>query len=179
LAALQPGVVEQRLPGRDGDHRYRSRLDIVQSNGFACDHTGRRDRIFCIGPDEARVGDAIDMVAGREGSHTRSDGRDDARLVGAEGERQRLRQRALAGADPGVPRANTGSFDLHQNLAFCWRGEFDVFEGDDVRCTVAVDARSLARAGMAATTGLFFVEVFMMAIPSVWRFGMGVICRAW
>src|SRR5262245_61564556 len=83
------------------------------------------------------------MVAGREVSHIRSDGRDDARQVGAEGERQGLRQRALAGADPGIPRADAGSFDLNQNLAFTWLGEFDVFEGDDLRRAVVVDARRL------------------------------------
>jgi hypothetical protein len=57
----------------------------------------------------------------------RPDGFDGAREVGAERQRQRLGQGAVAGADPAVPRSDTGCLHLYQHLACTRHRAFDFF----------------------------------------------------
>ena len=121
LARGNAGVLEQHLPGGDRDHRHGGRPDVVERRGLRRDPRRLGQRVVGVGAGEAAVGDAIDLVAGRQAGDTGADRLDRAREVGAERERERLRQDALAGPDPGIPGADASGRDADQHLALAGR----------------------------------------------------------
>ena len=76
LSGLDPSVIEQGLPCRHGNHGNRCRFDRGQRGGLARDHRGGRQGKLGIGPDELRIGHAVDSVSHTQAGHFRSQGDD-------------------------------------------------------------------------------------------------------
>lgn len=117
LSGNERSLLEQGLPGRYGNDGDGGCLDIVEAGGFTCDHRRPDGGVFGVRAGEVRVGDTEDVVADGERADTRSDRFDYGGQVGAERERQRLRQGALAGAEPAVPGTDPRGLHPDQDLA--------------------------------------------------------------
>src|SRR5690349_18420445 len=72
------GIIEEHLPSRNSYNWSRGRLDEVQGLWFLRHHSGRRQRIFCVGPSELLVCCPVYFVAELESRNFRADCFDDS-----------------------------------------------------------------------------------------------------
>ena len=115
--ALSSGVIEQRLPSRHGNNRHGCSLDVGQRAWLARDHARGSQGVLGVGPDEARVGNAVHRIAHAQPGNPGSHGCNLTGQIRTQREGKRLRQSALAGPDPAVPWSDPSRCDLDQDLA--------------------------------------------------------------
>jgi hypothetical protein len=128
LACRELRLVEQALPGRHRDNRNGGRLEVAERGRLPRNHRGGSQSIFGIGADEARIRDAIDLIADAQAGDVRPDGLDRPGQVGTQREGERLRKRASSASDPAIPRTDPGGMDLDQNFAGAGRGHRNTLE---------------------------------------------------
>jgi hypothetical protein len=66
LTGLKASMVEQTLPGSNGDHGNRGSSDMAKRDGLPGEHSSRRDCILGIRAQELAVGYSENLIANGE-----------------------------------------------------------------------------------------------------------------
>ena len=90
---------------------------------------------YAVAADKLGVRDTEDNVSGRERRYRSTHADHGPAHIRSRGQRERLRQCALAGADPGIPRPDSSGQNLHQHFVLGRHRHVDCLELDHVRRT--------------------------------------------
>jgi hypothetical protein len=107
--------------------------------GLARQHLSGSHGVLCIGARKARIRNPEDLIANGKGTIARTARLHPARDIRTERERQRLRQCAMPGPNPGIPGPDAGRMDPDENLACTRRRTWHILEPDDLRTSKHVD----------------------------------------
>src|SRR4029078_6514376 len=105
------------LPRRHGNDRNGGSFSMGKRRWLARNHHLGSQGVLSIVTGKPRVRDTVDLISDTQFRTPGYYADDFARKVRTGSERKGLWQRALAGPNPPIPRADTGGCDLDQDLA--------------------------------------------------------------
>ncbi len=140
ISAFRLGIFEEHLPGGDCDNRCRSCLKVIQARWLRRDHSRERDGEFGLCAAKLWIRYAVDRFAYCELAHIGTNRLNEAREVGTKRQWGLLAYLALAFTNDCVPGSDACGGNAHQHLTFVGHRLRNLFNKDDLRRSVTVDA---------------------------------------